>query len=77
MQKILLTISLFHSCTCFEQHVLIVGRSKLYYTVPGIITPVGGCPVHGMATSSLSSSVICQKTGPKPLPKRFLHIVRS
>ena len=26
-------------------------------------------------TSSLS--VICQTTGPKPLPKRFLHIVRS
>ena len=24
-----------------------------------------------------SSSVICQKTGPKPLPKQFLHIVRS
>ena len=27
--------------------------------------------------SSSSSSVICQKTGPKPLPKRFLHTVRS
>ena len=26
---------------------------------------------------SLLSSVICQTTGPKPLPKRFLHIVRS
>ena len=24
-----------------------------------------------------SSSVICQTTGPKPLPKRFLHIVQS
>ena len=24
-----------------------------------------------------SSSVICQTTGPKPLPKRFLHVVRS
>ena len=24
-----------------------------------------------------SSSVICRTTGPKPLPKRFLHIVRS
>ena len=23
-----------------------------------------------------SSSVICQTTGPKPLPKRFLHLVR-
>ena len=28
-------------------------------------------------TSSSSSSVICQRTGPTPLPKRFLHIVRS
>ena len=27
--------------------------------------------------SSSSSIVICQTTGPKPLPKRFLHIVRS
>ena len=27
--------------------------------------------------SSSSSSVICQTTGPEPLPKRFLHIVRS
>ena len=26
---------------------------------------------------SSSSSVICQTTGPKPLPKRFLHIERS
>ena len=29
------------------------------------------------SSSSSSSSVICQTTGPKPLPKRFLHIVRS
>jgi hypothetical protein len=29
-----------------------------------------------MKTSS-SPAVICQTTGPKPLPKRFLHIVRS
>ena len=27
--------------------------------------------------SSSSSSAICQTTGPKPLPKRFLHIMRS
>ena len=26
---------------------------------------------------SSSTPVICQTTGPKPLPKRFLHIVRS
>ena len=28
-------------------------------------------------TQPSSSSVICQTTGPKPLPKQFLHIVRS
>ena len=27
--------------TCFELHVLIVRRSKLYYTASGIITPIG------------------------------------
>ena len=30
-----------------------------------------------IAATVTSSSVICQTTGPKPLPKRFLHIVRS
>jgi len=35
--------------------------------------------LHSFVTSSSSSSssVICQTTGPKPLPKQFLHIVRS
>ena len=45
-------MSLFHASTCFE-HVLIVRRSKLYYTASGIITPVGGHPVHGLRESSL------------------------
>ena len=44
MHKIRFTISLFHASTCFEHHVLIVRRSKLYYRVSGIITPVGGRP---------------------------------
>ena len=30
-------MSLFHASTCFE-HVIIVRRSKLYYTASGIIT---------------------------------------
>ena len=30
----------------FRAHVLIVRRSKLYYTTSGIITPIGGRPVH-------------------------------
>ena len=41
-------MSLFHASTCFEHHVLIIRRSKLYYTASGIITPVGGRPVHRM-----------------------------
>ena len=32
--------------TRFEHHVLIIRRSKLYYTASGIITPVDGRPVH-------------------------------
>ena len=38
--------SLFYTATCFEHHVLIVRRSKLYYAASGIITPIGGRPVH-------------------------------
>ena len=30
----------------FPAHVLIVRRAKLYYTVSGIITPIGGLSVH-------------------------------
>ena len=41
MHKICFTVSLFHASTCFEHHVLIVGRPKLYYTASGIITPIG------------------------------------
>jgi len=46
-QNFCFTISLFHASTFFEQHVLIIRRSKLYYTASGIITHVGGRPVHG------------------------------
>ena len=31
--------------------VLIIRRSKLYYTASGIITPVGGRPVHRLRES--------------------------
>ena len=30
----------------FRAHVLIIRKSKLYYTASGIITPVGGLPVQ-------------------------------
>ena len=46
MHKICFTIGLFHASICFEHHVVIVRRSKLYYTASGIITLVGGRPVH-------------------------------
>ena len=39
-------MSLFHASTCFEHYVLIARWSKLYYAAYGIITPVGGRPVH-------------------------------
>jgi len=32
--------------------VLIISRSKLYYTASGIITPVGGRPVHRLREDS-------------------------
>ena len=38
--------TLLYASTCFEHHVLIISMSKLYYTASGIITPVGGRPVH-------------------------------
>ena len=32
---------------CYDMiYVLIIRRSKLYYTASGIITPAGGRPVH-------------------------------
>ena len=34
--------------------VLIIRKSKLYYTASGIITPVGGRPVHRLREDSLS-----------------------
>jgi len=34
----------------FIIRLYIIRRSKLYYTVSGIITPVGSRPVHGTAT---------------------------
>jgi len=37
--KICFTISLFHAYTCFQHHVLIIRRPKLYYTASGVITP--------------------------------------
>ena len=39
----------------FEHYVLVIRRSKLYYTASGIIIPVGDRPVHRLrADSSLN-----------------------
>ena len=45
-------MSLFHATTFFRAHVLTVRRSKLYYTASGIITHVGGRPVHRLREDS-------------------------
>ena len=45
-QNLVFIISLLYASTCFEHFVLIIRRSKLYCTASGIITPVGGRPVH-------------------------------
>ena len=37
--------------------MLIIRRSKLYYTASGIITPIGGCPVHRLRDEFLSQTV--------------------
>jgi len=41
-----LIIRLLYASTCFEHYVLIIRSSKLPYTASGIITHVGGRPVH-------------------------------
>ena len=51
-------ISLLYASTCFEHYVLIIRRSELYYTASGIITPVGGRPVHRLREDCTKSSFI-------------------
>jgi len=47
-------MSLLYASTCFEHYALIIRGSKLDYTASGIITPVGGRPVHRLRKSSLN-----------------------
>ena len=51
MHKICFTVSLFHTCTCFEHHVPIVRRSKLCYTASGVITPSRAQVERGLQSS--------------------------
>ena len=39
-------VSLFQASICLEHMCSSSGGQKLYYTVSGIITPIGGRPVH-------------------------------
>ena len=48
----LFIVSLFYYCTCFEHYVLIIGKSRLYYTASGIVTPVHSRPVHSPLSTS-------------------------
>jgi len=50
MHKICSTVSFISCLYMFRAHVLIIRRSKLYYTASGIITPIGGRLVHETAT---------------------------
>ena len=42
---------------------LIIRRSKLYYTASGIITPVGGRPVHRLRVDWTSPLSTCAPDG--------------
>ena len=47
-------ISLFQASTCFKHMCSSSGGQELYYAVSGIITPVGGRPVHRLRENSLN-----------------------
>ena len=47
-----LHVSIISCLYMFRAHVLIIRRSKLHYTASGIITPIGGHPVHRLRESS-------------------------
>jgi len=54
--------------------VLIIRRSKLYYTASDIITPVGGLPVHGLRGEEESISLnLC--TGRTPTGVMITNVV--
>ena len=60
---------------CSALDTLSLENFFLQWTILSPLKLLNSLPVS--STISSSSSVICQTTGPKPLPKRFLHIVRS
>ena len=58
----------------FRAHVLVVRRSKLYYTASGIITPIGGRPVRRLREDWIKSSLnLC--TGRPPIGVTIPEVV--
>jgi hypothetical protein len=51
--------------------------STLYYFLIFRITCLYYQTIHPPNMQFIHSSVICQTRGPQPLPKRFLHLMRS
>ena len=49
-------ISLFQASTYFEYMFSSSGGQKLYYTASGIITPIGGSPVHRLREDSICAN---------------------
>jgi len=62
MQKIFYSkfITCLYMFRAFEHYVLIIMRSKLYYTASGIIKPVGGRLLH-RCTGRPSTGVMIQE----------------
>jgi len=60
--KFCFIISLLFAYTCFEHYVLIIRRSKLYYTASGIITlcrwPSGAQVERGLCTGGPAAGVM-------------------
>ena len=60
--------------------MLIIRRSRLYYTASGIITPIGGRPVHSLREESLLSTQhdsIFRSIGPTPSQLYICSIRRT
>ena len=76
MDKLFFIISLLYASTCFEHYVLIIRRSKLYFTSYGIISPVGGRPVHRLRGDSSLNLCTCRAQIERGVPNRT-HNPRS
>ena len=58
----------------FRAHVLVVRRPKLYYTVSGIITPIGGRPVHGLRCTVSKISIFLNRFSNNHKKSNFIKI---